>query len=88
MHLILKLQNPPSVVPINTLLFRSQGTQVATVDHSGVVHLKTVTIGRDFGTSLEVTSGIESTDRLILNPSDSLADGAKVNVQNAPAPGN
>jgi len=44
-----------------------------------------VTIGRDFGTSLEVTSGIESSDRLILNPSDSLADGAKVQVQIAPA---
>jgi RND family efflux transporter MFP subunit len=84
-HLVLKLQNPPSVIPINTLLFRAQGTQVGVVDKSNIVHLKHVTIGRDFGTSLEVTSGIESTDRLILNPSDSLADGAKVEVQNQPA---
>ena len=84
-HLILNLKNPPTVIPINTLLFRSQGTQVAVVDDSNIVHLKSVTVGRDFGTSLEITSGIESNDHLILNPSDSLADGAKVDVQNAPA---
>jgi RND family efflux transporter MFP subunit len=79
-HLVLKLQNAPMVIPINTLLFRSQGTQVGVVDNSNVVHLKHVTVGRDFGASLEVTSGIESSDHLILNPSDSLADGAKVQV--------
>ncbi len=84
-HLLLKLKNSPSVVPINTLIFRSQGTQVGVVDQSNTVHLKNVTLGRDFGTSLEITSGLASNDRLILNPSDSLADGAKVNVQNAPA---
>ncbi len=87
-HLVLKLTNAPMVIPINTLLFRSQGTQVGVVDGSNVVHLKHVTVGRDFGTSLEVTSGIEGEDRLILNPSDSLADGAKVQVQNAPAGAN
>lgn len=84
-HLVLKLANAPSVIPINTLLFRTQGTQVGVVDNSNIVHLKNVTVGRDFGTSLEITSGIENTDRLILNPSDSLADGAKVAVQNGPA---
>jgi RND family efflux transporter MFP subunit len=84
-HLVLKIQNTPMVIPINTLIFRSQGTQVGVVDNSGVVHLKHVTVGRDFGTSLEITDGLDKTDHLILNPSDSLADGAKVQVQNAPA---
>ena len=84
-HLVLKLKNPPSVIPVNTLLFRSQGTQVGVVDKSNIVHLKHVTIGRDFGTTMEVTSGIEKSDRLIVNPSDSLADGTKVDVQNQPA---
>jgi hypothetical protein len=84
-HLLLKLTNAPKVIPINTLIFRAQGTQVGVVDSSNIVHLKKVTVGRDFGTSLEITSGVESTDRLILNPSDSLADGARVDVQNAPA---
>jgi len=83
-HLVLKLKNAPMVIPINTIIFRSQGTQVGVVDNSDIVHLKHVTVGRDFGTSLEVTSGIERSDRLILNPSDSLADGAKVQVKNAP----
>jgi RND family efflux transporter MFP subunit len=86
-HLVLKLENPPNVVPINTLLFRAQGMQVAVVDNNDIVHLKNVTVGRDFGTSLEITDGIQKTDRLILNPSDSIADGTKVNVQDAPPSG-
>ena len=86
-HLLLKLKNAPSVIPINTLIFRSQGTQVGVVDNSNIVHLTKVTIGRDFGTSLEVTDGIARNDRLILNPSDSLSDGAKVYVENALAGG-
>ena len=57
----------------------------AVVDDSNVVHLKSITVGHDFGTSYEVTSGITSADRLVLNPSDSIADGEKVQVQNAPA---
>jgi RND family efflux transporter MFP subunit len=84
-HIVLKLKNPPTVVPINTLIFRTQGTQVGVVDNSNIVHLKHIAIGRDFGTSLEITSGIENTDRLVLNPSDSLADGTKVQVQNLAA---
>jgi len=86
-HLILKLKNAPSVIPINTVLFRTQGTQVGVVDSANIVHLRNVTVGRDFGTSYEVTSGIEANDRLVLNPSDSLADGEKVHVQDAPAGG-
>jgi RND family efflux transporter MFP subunit len=87
-HLVLKLKNPPSVIPINTLIFRSKGTQVAVAGAGNIVHLKDVTIGHDLGTSLEVTSGIDGNDRLILNPSDSLADGDKVEVQNPPAQAN
>jgi RND family efflux transporter MFP subunit len=81
-HLMLNNENPRIVIPINTIIFRSEGTQVGVVDHSNIVHLKNVTVGHNFGTSLEVTSGVESNDRLILNPSDSLAEGAKVQVQN------
>jgi RND family efflux transporter MFP subunit len=83
-HLVLKLRNAPSVIPINSVIFRSQGNQVAVIDPSNTVHLKSITVGRDFGTSYEVTSGIAPGDRLILNPSDSLADGQQVNVQATP----
>ncbi|HEX4083576.1 MAG TPA: efflux RND transporter periplasmic adaptor subunit [Chthoniobacteraceae bacterium] len=81
-HLTLKLDHVPSIIPINTVIFRSQGTQVGVVDASGTVHLKSITVGRDIGTSYEVTSGVEPGDHLVLNPSDSIADGEKVHVQN------
>ena len=80
-HLILHFQNAPTVLPGNTLLFRAQGTQVAAVDRDGTVRLKNVVLGRDFGTSLEVVSGVTSHDRIIVNPSDSVADGMKVVTQ-------
>lgn len=80
-HLILPLKSSPVVVSVNALLFRSQGTQVGVVDDNGVVHLKKVAIGRDFGTSLEIVSGLDAGERVIINPSDSLADGTKVQVQ-------
>jgi RND family efflux transporter MFP subunit len=80
-HLILHFQNAPTVLPGNTLLFRAQGTQVAAVDRDGTVRLKNVVLGRDFGTSLEVVSGVTSHDRIIVNPSDSVAEGARVQVQ-------
>jgi multidrug efflux pump subunit AcrA (membrane-fusion protein) len=69
------------VIPGNTLIFRAQGTQVGTVDaDTGIVHLKDIKIGRDFGTKLEVVDGLKEDDFVILNPSDSLTDGAKVQV--------
>ena len=84
-HLSLPLKKAPMVVPVNTLIFRSEGTQVAVVGSDGVVHLKNVTVGQDYGTSLEITSGITCADRIVVNPSDSLADGAKVQVAAASA---
>jgi RND family efflux transporter MFP subunit len=84
-HLVLKLANAPGVIPINTVLFQTQGLQVGVVDSANIVHLKSITVGRDFGTSYEVTSGIDANDRLIANPSDSLTEGEKVNVENGPA---
>jgi RND family efflux transporter MFP subunit len=77
-HLFLPLKKAPTVVPVNALIFRSAGSQVAVVDAQGVVHLKNVTIGQDYGTSLEITSGVTKADRIIVNPSDSLAEGTKV----------
>lgn len=82
-HLILPVANAARIIPVNTVIFRSQHTQVGVVDGSGVVHLKDITLGRDFGTSFEVTSGLEAQDRVIVNPSDSLADGQTVHVQDA-----
>src|SRR6202051_2526406 len=68
------------VVPTNVLLFRPDGTRVALVDAGGKVHLTTVKLGTDFGTSVEVLSGLNATDRIVLNPADSLADGDVVTL--------
>ncbi|PLZ03788.1 efflux transporter periplasmic adaptor subunit [Burkholderia sp. WAC0059] len=67
-------------VPGNTLLFRAQGPQVAVVGNDGRVHLKSVQIVRDLGQSLEIDQGISSSDRVVLNPGDSISDGDPVVV--------
>ena len=70
-------------VPVNALLFRAEGPRAAIVDGEGKVHLKPVTIGRDFGTEIEILGGLEGNEAIILNPSDSLEEGQAVNVVKA-----
>jgi len=71
----------PVIVPVNTLLFRNeQGMQAGVVDANGIVHLTKVTVGRDYGTTVEIVHGLAETDSIILNPSDSLESGIKVRV--------
>jgi RND family efflux transporter MFP subunit len=72
-------------VPANVLLFRAEGTRVALVDAEGRVHLRGVTLGRNYGEAVEVLDGLEPTDRLVLNPSDSLAEGDRVALAKEPA---
>jgi RND family efflux transporter MFP subunit len=73
------------VVPTNVLLFRPDGTRIALVDSGGRVHLALVKLGTDFGTTVEVLSGLHAADRLIVNPADSLADGDVVTLPTEPA---
>lgn len=75
----LKTGAPPLTIPSNTLIFRS-GTQVA-VAESNKAHLRNIVIGRDLGNSLEVISGLQPSDSVILNPPDSISDGAAVSIQ-------
>jgi RND family efflux transporter MFP subunit len=67
-------------VPVNAMLFRAEGTRVAVVGTDNVVHLRPITIGRDYGSTLEILGGIEADERIIVNPSDSLEEGQKVQV--------
>jgi membrane fusion protein, multidrug efflux system len=67
-------------VPGNTLLFRSEGPRLAVVDADGKIKLKPVEIAQDLGQTLEISRGLEPTDRVVLNPSDSIADGDSVVV--------
>jgi RND family efflux transporter MFP subunit len=70
-------------LPVNALLFRTDGAQVATVDHDGRVHLQNVSIQRDLGTELEVASGLASDEQVIVNPPDSIAEGQHVRIVQA-----
>jgi RND family efflux transporter MFP subunit len=74
----------PVVVPVNTLLFRNeQGVQAGLVDSNGIVHLANVTVGRDYGTTVEIVHGLSETDNVIINPSDSLEPGIRVRIAKA-----
>ena len=76
----IKGDNTGLVVPTNALLFRPQGSCVAVVDGGGHVHLNLVKLGTDFGTMVQVLNGLNSSDRIVLNPADSLADGDVVTL--------
>ncbi len=68
-------------IPVNSMLFRAQGAQAAVVSSDNHAHLISIGIGRDFGAAIEVLSGIHPDDQVVLNPPDSLEDGASVHVQ-------
>jgi membrane fusion protein, multidrug efflux system len=71
---------PRLTVPVNTMLFRAQGPQVAVVGSDQRVELRTLSIGRDYGASLEVLGGVGPDDRIVVNPPDSLEQGQQVHV--------
>jgi multidrug efflux pump subunit AcrA (membrane-fusion protein) len=77
----LRSSRPTVVIPSSVLLFRAPGPQVALVQGDSKVHLQSVQLGRDFGNSLEVLSGLQVMDSVIVNPSDAITEGALVDVQ-------
>jgi len=72
--------DPALTLPSNTLLFRAEGPQVGVVGTDGKVELRSVTLGRDFGPTVEILGGVSGSDQVILNPSDSLVSDATVRV--------
>jgi RND family efflux transporter MFP subunit len=83
-RLVTESNNRSVLIPANTLLFRSEGAAVGVVNQNNVVELKKIKIGRDLGTQLEITQGLTLDDRVIINPSDSLAAGQKVKIRPSP----
>src|SRR5215469_15069877 len=73
------------ILPDNTLIFRGKSLQVAVVNADNVVQLRDVKVGRDFGIQSEVLSGVTESDKVIVNPSDSLTPGIVVHIA-SPAP--
>jgi multidrug efflux pump subunit AcrA (membrane-fusion protein) len=71
-------------IPANSLLFRSEGLRVAVV-RDGRAELVPVTLGRDYGRSVEVVTGLSPSDAVILDPADSLVSGVPVRVRQTPS---
>jgi RND family efflux transporter MFP subunit len=93
-HLLVHVQGERLQVPVNALLFRSEGLRAVIIDLNHRVRLQPLEIGRDYGTSLEVLNGLKHDDWIVLNPPDSIESGQEVHVQEvknplapAPAPG-
>ena len=67
------------IIPVTCLIFRSEGLRVGVV-RNGHAALIPITLGRDFGTEVEVVTGLEANDKVITNPPDSLVDGQEIST--------
>jgi RND family efflux transporter MFP subunit len=87
-NLTIPRRGTPLLIPGDTLVVRADGPQVAVVDAEGQVHFTKITLGRDYGDRLEVLSGLQQGQQLIVNPSDLVREGVKVKpVKQEPAAG-
>jgi RND family efflux transporter MFP subunit len=84
-HLDVQITGERLQVPVNALLFRAEGLRAVVVDADHRLHLQSLTIGRDYGVSLEVLQGLRGGDWIVLNPADSLEEGQHVNVKESAA---
>src|SRR5437016_5722587 len=79
-------ENAPIVVPANVFLFRTEGPQIATITKDNRIHWQKIHVGRDFGTQLEVLDGLVENTKVVMNPTDDLAEGIQVQVKPAEKP--
>ena len=79
-HLKLPTATNSFILPVNTLLFRSEGLRIATVNDGKHAELKPITLGRDYGTEVEVIAGLAGNDQVIINPPDSIVSGQEVRI--------
>jgi RND family efflux transporter MFP subunit len=82
-HFQLPLNAAPLVLPSSTILFQADGPQVGLVNGQNQVELRKVTLGHDFGDTIQILSGVRPADAVIANPPDSLTNGTRVAVQKA-----
>ncbi|WP_128544491.1 efflux RND transporter periplasmic adaptor subunit [Larkinella soli] len=77
----MRATNPPVLIPANTLLITSEGPRVVVVQPNKVLRFQPITLGRDYGTTLEVLGGLRGQEQLVINPNDRLQDGQQVRVK-------
>jgi RND family efflux transporter MFP subunit len=85
-HLRVPSQGSTFLIPVSTLIFRSERLQVGVV-RNGKVEMADLTPGHDFGSEIEVVAGLKSDDQIVMNPPDSLVAGQEVNIVQASLPG-
>jgi multidrug efflux pump subunit AcrA (membrane-fusion protein) len=85
-HLKIPARNSTFLIPVNTLIFRSEKLQVGVVK-DGKVTVTDVIPGHDFGNDIEIVAGLNANDQIVINPPDSLVSGQEVQVVNASLPG-
>jgi RND family efflux transporter MFP subunit len=86
-HLKLPTATSAFILPVNTLLFRSEGLRVAAVTDGKHAELKPITLGHDFGSEVEVVAGLSGDESIIANPPDSLVSGEEVRIAKPAATG-
>src|SRR5881398_3213094 len=74
-------ENAPIVVPANAFLFHTEGPQVAILVNENRIHWQNIHVGRDFGTNLEVLDGLTENTKVVINPTDDLAEGIQVQLK-------
>jgi RND family efflux transporter MFP subunit len=79
-HLHTSNSAPALIVPVSALILEPDGLHVATVDTNNIAHLIHVSAGRDFGTTVEILTGLKPMQGVVVNPPDSMIDGEKVRV--------
>jgi RND family efflux transporter MFP subunit len=79
-HLKLPTAASAFILPVNTLLFRSEGLRVAAVGDDQKVELKQITLGHDYGSEIEVVAGLNGNEKIIVNPPDSVTTGETVRI--------
>jgi RND family efflux transporter MFP subunit len=85
-HLAIPSQGSTFLLPVNTLLFRTEGLRVAVIKDGKVV-LTAVTPGHDFGNDIEIVAGLKADDKVVINPPDSIVAGQQVQIVQATLPG-
>jgi RND family efflux transporter MFP subunit len=80
-HLKLRKEVPTLTVPVSALLFRQEGLRVVVAKSDNTAKLLPITLGRDFGNFVEVSTGLTGQERIVSNPPDSIIDGERLNVQ-------
>ncbi len=86
-HLKLPTEVPSYILPVPALVFRAQGLQVASVENGNRVKLIPIVLGRDFGATVEVVSGLTGQEYIVVNPPDSIVDGEEVKIAQPGAQG-